>query len=114
MMGSNQMRAASIVPSFNGRPRCEPLSYGPIGRRWLTMQSTTNLFDEDRTDVTSSSARHSRDSIASAIARSSVDQQTLVGYWRAIKWSSENAPGPRAITTRKQVAHTPCVGQAPG
>jgi len=31
---------------------------------------------------------------------------------RAIKWSAENAPGPRAMITRKHVAHTPLVGQA--
>ncbi len=35
-------------------------------------------------------------------------------YLRAIKWSTDSKPGPRAITTRKQVAHTPWVGQAPG
>lgn len=31
---------------------------------------------------------------------------------RAIRWSREKIPGPRAITTRKQTAQTPCSGQA--
>jgi len=35
-------------------------------------------------------------------------------YLRAIKWSSDSEPGPRAITTRKQAAQTPWVGHASG
>ncbi len=32
----------------------------------------------------------------------------------AMRWSSEIRPGPRVMTSRKQVAQTPCVGQASG